>query len=299
MNAVRAFAFLASTAFIGVGCEAQRSLRLSGSIVTSHAGADVRVLDLASGREHKVFDWGFATRAPAGIGGIVDSSIIVAHEDGRGGWDVVRVRLDGRAAVPLWKGAHPTVVDAGRSVVFYAERSEADSVAALMLAHPGSEVRPRLLGYVGRVGGAEDPWWRYCPAPVEMDSGFVAVVGTDRALWKIDVATGQWRRLGHAGLVPEFWQATRKTLVCWRGPGSRERVGLDTRTGQVRGIPRLSGMAGYAPSRAMNVALAVLPGPPRLMRDSWDLKLYDWDRGTVRTVVADTYFAGRALWLEK
>jgi hypothetical protein len=132
---------------------------------------------------------------------------------------------------------------------------------------------------------------------VPLGDHWIAYSDTQGVVYKLDLNTGQSVRLGGPGLVPKFGVPKTAKLICSDMKRLWDCVELDMDTGRVKRLRSLGGMVGFAVHPDLPLSLVVVPGRPRVGRDSHQLRLVDWRTGQSDQLIDDFEFTGRAVWL--
>lgn len=268
---------------------------VAGQLIHTSGGPRLELTDLATRSTRTIADLSSYSRGIGRIGGLYRGSIVLAHQDTSLDRYVGIVDMNGSDFRRLWRGQEPTVIRHDNSIVFCADGFGGDSLIPILLGHVDSPSQMDTLGWTHvETAGFLAGW----PArPVEMDSGWVAVVGPDAAIWKVNVQTRVWRRIGREAWWPRLWSSRLRTLVCW--PVMSQRTMIlhvdDGRTEEVKGFKRMSAIA---PAAGTDSCLVKTPGPPIPGRDSWEVWVYDWrTRRPGGIVLRDFNFADGAIWI--
>ncbi len=287
------------TIFIGLllsiscGCE-RSSARPTGRLIFTVPGSEVGMVDLTT-RAHSRLAWLWPTSHwNGGIGGVVQGRAILSVSGMNDAVGIVYVvPLAGGRLMPILNADIPVATTDGRWIVC---RPDGDEAAARMLriatSPDSNRIRVDTLSPRLAVSRDYDQW----SPPVALDSAWVAFRGRDGAVWKCDAGSGRVERLGGDGLIPMFRVAGTKLLICGRS-SSRTIVAFDLESARAAPVGDLRGMVGYAPHPQEPLTLVVVPGRPRIGRDSYRLELRDWRNGSRHVVDEDFYFSGNAVWL--
>jgi hypothetical protein len=279
------------------GCGPSSPRRLTGHLLLTPGSNSLNYRDLSSNDERTVAEWDGGT-GPLTIGGLVGEEAVISREREGGGWEILGVNVRGGEARMICRGAYPVVMHDGGDLLYYADQPPFDTLIALCRLRRPWNGRPDTLGLTRTRRAKPGPWWWvFASAPVELDNHSVAVLGPDSTLWRVDVRSGRWTHLWNESLIPEMWNPIGGTLICWTGPNSDDHVELDLLTHTKRTLRPLRSMTGYAQRESTGKCLIVVPGRPLLLRDSWELKLYDYQRRKAISLGRQMHFGGRALWL--
>jgi hypothetical protein len=281
--------------WLALGCEGQMPA-VRGRVVGSHGAGDVLVYTLPRMEVQCAVSGRYTTRRLGGVAGGGGAVAYVWRQDTNGIAQVVRIDLEAGLESVIGTGSFPAVTSDGHFVVWLAPADAmAESVAIVRMNLQGQERADTIAYYVNVWQGV---WWGPCAGLVPMDGTWIAYNGPGGEIWRVDVEHGLRNRIGGRGLIPEFWQAAAGGIVCWEGPSSTQGrtvlLGVD---GRVRSLPQLRGLSGYAPSAGGPLAVVVVTGPPRLMRDSYRVAVFGWRTGTLKRIADGPFFLERGVWL--
>jgi hypothetical protein len=270
---------------------------IGGMLYGTDGGHNVVVIDGVSGRKHEVARWTASLQPVVGLSDQISGEVFISGSDVDRPYGESRIRAINvrNGNVRIWgRGVYPTVSHTARAILYYADQAAKDSVIGLVMRGHAEDARPETLGYV-RPLSRSGSWWRGVSAPVEIDSGFVATVGPDGAVWKVHPVSRRWRRIGERGLLPRWWHADGRVLVCSGGDDLLKVVALRDGGRSVRTLETLNEMIAYGEG-PKNRSFVVVPGWPAVFVDSWTLKSYDWSSGRMSTVRVGTHMSGRVVW---
>ena len=238
----------------------------------------------------------------SGVGGMVDGAVVLSRTSRTGSDPMSQIRFlstaDGAERAGGF-GICPTLTWDGRYIVCYGDQPGAPGGLALLRYRPAESSSPDTLGSVAVPPGDVRQWRDSLWAPVEVDSGIVAVFGLDGAVWTVDVDSGSRRSLGIFGCVPVFWQASRHALVCY-DLRRASYFAFDLHGALIAALPELRELVAVGPSRVRDVTLFVAPRRAWGQRtEDYSLVAYTWK--TRKTWVVREFapfMMGRMLWLE-
>lgn len=290
-----AFLVIAVWVICQQGCGSREFL--NGYIVGTDRGSGLGRFGLRQHTWKELADWDLDSGGSAGVGGMQGSIALMSTRGYLSEIGSVIVLVDtstGRVDT-VGTGCYPTVLEKHAGVLWYQLDGVASNRGRLIWRETARSPRADTLG---EVVAPSSKWFEVMSAAVEMDSGLVASVGADGAIWRVDLRSRTWQRLGHAGLVPRFWQPSERLLVCSDDQSGAKVVGISADGGRSVEVPGLRGMRAYAPSRTAPISLAIVPTKWALPYDDTRLIAYDWKTGRVGTLTSNVHFWGRMSWSE-
>ncbi len=229
------------------------------------------------------------------MGGVVVGTAVLSIGGLGGSEHVFLVSLKDGRTVDCGAGRLPVVTSDGKWIVFW--RGGVGSQDTLVRMASSIERTPRTEDAVPVSPAIVGRWLREFPV-VAVGGSRVAALAADGSVWECDVASGEGRRIGGSGRIPDFMVAGTSDMVCSDMERLREHFLLNLQSGDEERLSVLDGMIGCAADPAKQRALVVVPGPPRPGRDSFRLMLVDLRSRKTRCIVDDIYFDGNAVWLE-